>query len=376
MGRIFLARSVRDGSLAAVKTLLAEGEVDPTDRRRFAREVKVARRAEGVCTARVLDADPDAPRPWMATEYVPAPSVAELVRRAGPLAGTAARWVTRGALESLAELHRQGIVHRDIKPQNLLLELAGPRLIDFGISHATDLTRTRLTLGTLAYIAPEQARGEPATPACDVYALGATLCTLATGRPPSPDTGDPVRLLALVARGADELDAVPEPLLGLVRACLALDPAARPQPGELRALAQAAGAAAAAASDGGGGGGAAGSSWPGMPDRWAGIVLAYQRQVRELAERYGGMEPAPPGGPAPAGQAGPAGAAGAGAPAREAPYRRRLGPRRPRLKCPCPRCPCPRCPGPRRRLWIPVPPGPVPAPRSRRPAGPGGATPG
>ena len=133
-------------------------------RRCFAREVKVARRAEGVRTARVLDADPDAPRPWMATEYVPAPSVAELVRRAGPLAGTAARWVTRGALESLAELHRQGIVHRDVKPQNLLLELAGPRLIDFGISHAADLTRSRLTLGTFGYIAPEQARGEPATP--------------------------------------------------------------------------------------------------------------------------------------------------------------------------------------------------------------------
>ncbi|GAA2659479.1 hypothetical protein GCM10010400_17080 [Streptomyces aculeolatus] len=172
MGRIFLARSVRDGSLAAVKTLLAEGEVDPTDRRRFAREVKVARRAEGVRTARVLDADPDAPRPWMATEYVPAPSVAELVRRAGPLAGTAARWVTRGALESLAELHRQGIVHRDVKPQNLLLELAGPRLIDFGISHAADLTRTQLTLGTVAFTSPEQAAGEPSTAASDVYRAG------------------------------------------------------------------------------------------------------------------------------------------------------------------------------------------------------------
>lgn len=309
MGRIFLARSVRDGSLAAVKTLLAEGEVDGTDRRRFAREVKVARRAEGVRTARVLDADPEAPRPWMATEYVPAPSVAELVRRAGPLSGTAARWVTRGALESLAELHRQDIVHRDVKPQNMLLELAGPRLIDFGISHATDLTRTRLTLGTLAYIAPEQARGEPATPACDVYALGATLCTLATGRPPYPDTGDPVRLLALVARGAVELGGVPDVLLGLVRACLSPDPAARPRPAALRALAEETGAAAAAASAGGTGG-TGGSSWSGMPDRWAWIVLAYQRQGRELTQRYGSTGPVPPSGeglrPGAAAAAGPA----------------------------------------------------------------------
>ena len=319
MGRVYLAVETGTGELAAVKTLLAQGAAGDADRARFAREVGVARRVAGPHTARVRAADPEAPRPWLATDYVSAPSLAELTARGGPADPATVAGLAADCATALEALHAAGVVHRDLKPQNVLLPADGIRVIDFGISHATDLTRTRLTLGTLAYIAPEQARGEPATPACDVYALGVTLCTLATGRPPSPDTGDPVRLLALVARGAVELDAVPEPLLGLVRACLALDPPARPQPGELRALAQEAGAAAAAASDGGGGGGAAGSSWPGMPDRWAGIVLAYQRQGRELAERYGGTEPAPPGGSAPAGRAGPVGATGAGAPAREAP---------------------------------------------------------
>ncbi|GAA2659491.1 hypothetical protein GCM10010400_17100 [Streptomyces aculeolatus] len=370
MGRVYLAVETGTGELAAVKTLLAQGEAGDADRARFAREVGVARRVAGPHTARVRAADPEAPRPWLATDYVSAPSLAELTARGGPADPATVAGLAADCATALEALHAAGVVHRDLKPQNVLLPADGIRVIDFGISHATDLTRTRLTLGTLAYIAPEQARGEPATPACDVYALGATLCTLATGRPPAPDTGDPVRLLALVARGAVELDAVPEPLLGLVRACLVLDPTARPQPGELRELAQEAGAAAAA-SDGGGGGGAAGSAWPGMPDRWAGIVLAYQRQGRELAERYGGTEPAPPGPPAPAGQAGPAGAAGRGRSHGGRPYRRRLRPRRPRLKRPRPRCPYPR-----RRLWIPVPPGPVPAPRSPRPAGPRGATPG
>lgn len=319
MGRVYLAVETGTGELAAVKTLLAEGEAGDADRARFAREVGVARRVAGPHTARVRAADPEAPRPWLATDYVSAPSLAELTARGGPADPATVAGLAADCATALEALHAAGVVHRDLKPQNVLLPADGIRVIDFGISHATDLTRTRLTLGTLAYIAPEQARGEPATPACDVYALGATLCTLATGRPPSPDTGDPVRLLALVARGAVELDAVPEPLLGLVRACLALDPAARPQPGELRALAQEAGAAAAAASDGGGGGGAAGSSWPGMPDRWAGIVLAYQRQGRELAERYGGTEPAPPGGAAPAGQTGAVEATGAGAPVPEEP---------------------------------------------------------
>ncbi|WBB64562.1 serine/threonine-protein kinase [Streptomyces sp. WMMC500] len=273
MGRIFLARSVPGGALAAVKTLLAEGEIDAVDRRRFAREVTVARRAEGVRTARVLDADPDAPRPWMATEYVPAPSVAELVRRAGPLAGTAARWVTRGALESLAELHRQGIVHRDVKPQNLLLELAGPRLIDFGISHAADLTRTQLTLGTVAFTSPEQALGEPSTAASDVYSLGATLFHLAVGRPPYPADTEMLLLLTYVAEGRLDLAGLPDELAPVVRACLALSPADRPRTAELLDLFTFELAEFPTVPDAGG--------W--LPASWAGLIEGYARQGRALA---------------------------------------------------------------------------------------------
>ncbi|WP_240662713.1 protein kinase [Streptomyces sp. WAC 06738] len=273
MGRVFLARSVRDGSLAAVKTLLAEGEIDATDRRRFAREVKVARRAEGVRTARVLDADPEAPRPWMATEYVPAPSVAELVRRAGPLAGTGARWVTRGALESLAELHRQGIVHRDVKPQNLLLELAGPRLIDFGISHAADLTRTQLTLGTVAFTSPEQAVGEPSTAASDVYSLGATLFHLAVGRPPYPADTEMLLLLTYVAEGRTDLAGLPDELAPVVRACLALSPADRPRTAELLDLFTFELAEFPTVPDA--------SGW--LPAPWARLIEGYARQGRALA---------------------------------------------------------------------------------------------
>lgn len=166
----------------------------------------------------MLDAAPEARRPWLATEYIPAPSLGELVARGGPVDAVTVAWLAAECATALTALHAGGVVHRDLKPQNILLQADGVKVIDFGISHATDLTRTRLTLGTLAYIAPEQARDEPATSAGDVYALGATLCTLATGRAPYPDIGDPIRLLGLVVRGAVDTTGVPEPLLGLVSA--------------------------------------------------------------------------------------------------------------------------------------------------------------
>ncbi|MEU9119936.1 protein kinase [Streptomyces sp. NPDC048506] len=233
MGRIYLARSAADDALVAVKTLLAEGVVSDTDRRRFAREVKLARRIDSAYTARVRDADPDAERPWMAIEYIPAPALSELVRRAGRLPGPAVYWIAAGSAQALMALHDEKIVHRDVKPQNILLPLSGPRLIDFGISHANDLTRTSLTLGTIAFTSPEQARAEPSTPASDVYALGATLFHLAVGRPPYPDTEDTIRLLALVQRGELDLAGLPEDLAPLIRPCLAVDPSERPGPSAL-----------------------------------------------------------------------------------------------------------------------------------------------
>ncbi|MEO3764376.1 serine/threonine-protein kinase [Streptomyces sp. B8F3] len=227
MGQVYLARSAA-GRPVAVKTVDSGGPVTDDARRRFAREVALARRVSGAYTAAVVDADPDAAVPWMATEYVPAPSLAELVRTRGPLPADAALWVAAGTAEALAALHAAGIVHRDLKPSNVLLPVAGPRLIDFGISRPADLTRTTVSLGSVAFSAPEQARGEQSTPAADLYALGATVFYLVTGRPPYADTADFFRLLPRVARAEQDLTGLPPELAGAVLPCLRAEPAERP----------------------------------------------------------------------------------------------------------------------------------------------------
>ncbi|CAL9419604.1 protein kinase domain-containing protein [Streptomyces sp. enrichment culture] len=239
MGRVYLARSP-GGRTVAVKTLLATadgGTVAEADRRRFAREVALARRVRGLFTASVVDADAEAPVPWMATEYVPAPSLRELVASQGPLPSGALHWVAAGMVEALVSIHAAGLVHRDVKPSNVLLPEDGPRLIDFGISQAADVTRTKAALGTIAFAAPEQARGEATTPASDVFSLGATLFHLATGRSPYRDMGQGTAIEQLVraAEGDLDLTGLPGELDGLVLPCLALDPADRPTPHELLA---------------------------------------------------------------------------------------------------------------------------------------------
>ncbi|MET9659432.1 serine/threonine-protein kinase [Streptomyces sp. NPDC006510] len=290
MGRIYLAvggprndGGQGSGELVAVKTLLAEGEVSEVDRRRFAREVKLAQRIDSVHTARVRDADANAERPWMAIDYIAAPPLSELVRSCGVLPASAVRWVAAGTAEALVTLHREGIVHRDVKPQNVLLPLDGPRLIDFGISHADDLTRTGLTLGTIAFTSPEQARGEASTAASDVYSLGATLFLLATGRPPYAADGDTLRLLARVQRGELDLDGLPKELVATIRPCLATDPAARPEPADLLARFRKDQAGLPATHSG--------TRW--LPPRWTELIGAYAAQGRELtrASRTGPEAP-------------------------------------------------------------------------------------
>ncbi|MFI5531370.1 serine/threonine-protein kinase [Kitasatospora sp. NPDC051853] len=273
MGRVYLAREDgAAGPLAAVKTLLPEGSRDEVDRQRFAREARLAQRVESDHTVRVRGADPDGDPPWLALDYVPAPSLGELVRTAGRLPGSAVRWLAAGTAEALMVLHAHRIVHRDVKPSNILLPLDGPRLIDFGISHAADLTRTGLTLGTLTFTSPEQARGERSEAASDVYSLGATLFHLAVGRPPYPDHHDTLQLLALVQHNRLDLTGLPKELAPLVEPCLAAAPGDRPTPAELHAafLASLDGLPVSSS----------GSRW--LPPRWTALIGEYERRGREL----------------------------------------------------------------------------------------------
>ncbi|MGA5409919.1 protein kinase domain-containing protein [Streptomyces lavendulocolor] len=287
MGRIYLARSP-GGRLVAVKTLLNVGE---DDRRRFAREVGLAQRVRGVYTASVVEADAAAEIPWMATEYVPAPSLKDLVERCGPLAPRALYWVAAGMAEALVSLHTAGLVHRDVKPSNVLLPLDGPRVIDFGISQAHDVTRTEVALGTVAYAAPEQARGEPTTAASDVFSLGATLFHLAVGRAPYRDGGAGPALEQLVRAATGDLDVsgLPGELEPLVLPCLALDPADRPAPADVLAYCSARLE----------GGADARREW--LSPAWTAEIERHRRErLRAVEEARRQVDPEAPTGPVPA----------------------------------------------------------------------------
>jgi serine/threonine protein kinase len=230
MGQVFLARSTT-GRLVAVKTIRVELAEEPGYRARFAREVAAASRVSGVFTASVIQADAEADLPWVATAYVPAPSLSTLVRRCGPLPVPAVRWLAAGCAEALQSIHGVGLVHRDVKPSNVLVAPDGPQVIDFGVARVAErvqLTATRGAAGTPAYMAPEQARDATLTsPASDVFSLGATLVFAATGHPPY--RGDTVMdILVRLATEPPDLSGMPEELAGLAAACLERVPRDRP----------------------------------------------------------------------------------------------------------------------------------------------------
>ena len=235
MGQVFLARSAA-GRLVAVKTIRVELAEEAGFRARFAREVAAARRVSGVFTASVIEADADADLPWVATAYVPAPSLTTLVRKTGPLPVPAVRWLAAGCAEALQSIHGAGLLHRDVKPSNVLVAPDGPRVIDFGVARAAErvqLTTTRGAAGTPAYMAPEQARdATQASPASDVFSLGATLVYAATGHPPY--RGETVMdILVRLATEPPDLTGMPQELDDLVTACLERVPRDRPTDGAI-----------------------------------------------------------------------------------------------------------------------------------------------
>ncbi|MFJ9414859.1 serine/threonine-protein kinase [Streptomyces sp. NPDC101227] len=250
MGRVYVGRS-EGGRTVAVKVVHAQFAVDDQFRARFRREIESARRVGGAWTPPVLDADPDASLPWIATGYVAGPSLAQAVADVGPLAEHSVRALGAGLAEALTAVHALGLVHRDVKPSNVLLTLDGPLLIDFGIARATEatasLTSTGVSVGSPGYMAPEQIAGKGATGAADVFSLGAVLAYAATGV--SPFSGDSsAALLYKVVHEEPELGSqLTGELRELVASCLSKDPAGRPAPEELAARLAGEGSGGAAA---------------------------------------------------------------------------------------------------------------------------------
>ncbi|MDQ0683389.1 serine/threonine protein kinase/ABC-type branched-subunit amino acid transport system substrate-binding protein [Streptomyces achromogenes] len=237
MGVVYLARTP-GGALVALKVLLAEYAEEPGFKERFRREVEVARRVDSPWAVPLVDADADAEAPWLATAFVPGPSLGEAVSGYGPLSEAGVRLLGARLAEALGEVHRAGLVHRDLKPGNVLIAHDGPRLIDFGIARApedTALTATGLVVGTPGYLSPEQATGpggDAIGPASDVFSLGCVLAFAATGRAPF-GSGAVDALLYRAAHDPADLDGIPAALREVVEACLEKDPARRPDAAEL-----------------------------------------------------------------------------------------------------------------------------------------------
>jgi len=252
MGSVYLGWDP-SGRPAAVKVVRTDFLQDPDFRARFRREISSARRVSGPWISRVLDADPDAESPWLATEYVAGPTLDAAVTRFGPLPTETVAVLAQCLGQALEAVHAAGVVHRDIKPNNILLAADGPRIIDFGIARATDDTKLTAThagvLGVAGFIAPERIERQAMLPAGDVFAGGVVLAFAATGKL-AFGSGEPVTVAYRVVHAEPDLADLPEDLRPLVAGCLAKDPEQRPDAARLAAEA----ARLRGASD-----------WPGVP---------------------------------------------------------------------------------------------------------------
>jgi serine/threonine protein kinase len=236
MGQLFLGMST-DGRPIAVKVLRSELAEDPEFRARFRLEVAAAQRVSGLFTALVVDADLDAEVPWLATAYVSGPSLAEAVRDYGPLPSGAVLTLTAGLAEGLSAIHAAGVVHRNLKPSNVLLADDGPQVRDFGISQAAEASLGKggdLIIASAGYMSPEQALGTEIGSPSDMFSLGAVLTYAATGHGPF-GTGSDATLMDRVVNAPPDLETMPATLRSLAAACLAKDPRDRPMAGDLLA---------------------------------------------------------------------------------------------------------------------------------------------
>lgn len=236
MGVVYLGRAA-SGRQVAIKLVHEQYTQDEEFRTRFRQEVAAARRVSGAFTAPVVDADPEADRPWMATLYVPGRTLSEVVRKKGPLNGRELRTLGLGLVEALRDIHRAGVVHRDLKPANILMAEDGPRVIDFGISRAVDSQTLTVTigrvLGTPPFMSPEQLRSpRGVTAASDVFSLGSLLVFAARGSSPF-ESDSPYLSGYQVMYEHPTLEGVPEPLRVIAERCLAKEPEARPELEEL-----------------------------------------------------------------------------------------------------------------------------------------------
>ncbi|MFJ4851936.1 protein kinase [Streptomyces sp. NPDC088730] len=243
MGKVYLSYTP-GGRPVAIKVIRPEFGEDAEFRRRFTQEVQSAQRVQGLFTAPVIDADTNGAQPWLATAYVPGPSLADAVVAHGALPVEAVLLLIAGMAEALHVIHGAGIVHRDLKPSNVLLAADGPRVIDFGIAYAADatsLTGSGVTIGTPSFMAPEQAAGRRVTPATDIFALGQVAAFAAAGAPAFGE-GTSHGVLYRIVHEEPDLSRVPERLMELVSRCLAKDPEARPSVAEVIELCQTANA--------------------------------------------------------------------------------------------------------------------------------------
>jgi serine/threonine protein kinase len=246
MGKVYLADG-KDGPVA-VKVVRPEFADDPAFRRRFEQEVATATRVRGDHTASVISAGTRAAQPWLATEYVPGPSLQYAVGTHGPLPAGRVLSLVAGVAEALRSIHTAGVVHRDLKPSNVILAPDGPKVIDFGIARAADstsVTRTGMRPGTPAYMSPEHVRGDEVTPTADVFALGVLANYAATGELAFGGGTDPAVAYRILEREPN-LTGCPDPVRSIVLRCLDKDPRRRPTAGEVSQLCRSAADAAAA----------------------------------------------------------------------------------------------------------------------------------